>query len=93
MVKIIILKKHDTIVHNGEVYGGSDPGRTVKEVKRDSDGYIPGSDFTMELDLSNRTFVMEVSGERIIIDGNLGDFQYSPIVVLCGYKDLKITHL
>ena len=49
---------------DGEVLGGSDPKRTVKE---DSDGFYPGGDFAMELDLTNRTFVMEVSGERIII--------------------------
>ena len=49
----------------------------------------------MELDLTNRTFVMEVSGERIIIDENLGDFQYSPIVVLEDFheEDLVITLL
>ena len=80
---------------DGEALGGSDPKRTVKEVEEDSDGFYPGGDFAMELDLTNRTFVMEVSGERIIIDENLGDFQYSPIVVLEDFheEDLVITLL
>ena len=68
-------------VHDGKVYGGSDPNRTVKEVEKDSDGYYPGEDFTMELDLSKRSFVMEINGEKITLDGNIGDFQYSPIVI------------
>ena len=73
------------IVYNvryGEVYGGSDPGRTVKKVEKDSDGYVPGGDFTLELDLSNRRFVMEVDNQKITLDGNIGDFQYSPIVII-----------
>ena len=69
-------------VYNGKVYGGSDPKRTVKQVQEDSDGYFPGGDFTLELDLTNRSLVMEVDNEKIIIDGNLGDFDYSPIVIL-----------
>ena len=36
----------------------------------------------MELDLSKRTFVIEVDGERITLDENIGDFQYSPILIL-----------
>ena len=66
----------------GKVYGGSDPERTVKQVQKDSDGYYPGGDYTMEMDLSNRTLVMEVDNEKIIIDSNIGDFDYSPIVIL-----------
>ena len=69
-------------VGSGKVYGGSDPKRTVKQVQLDSDGYVPGGDFTMELDLSKRSLVMEVDNQKIIIDGNLGDFNYSPIVIL-----------
>ena len=69
-------------IEDGKVYGGSDRRRTVKQIKRDSDGFYPGGDFTMELDLSNRTLVMEVDNEKIIIDGNIGDFNYSPIVIL-----------
>ena len=69
-------------VEGGEVYGGSDPKRTVKQIQRDSDGNHPGGDYTMELDLSNRTLVMEVDNQKIIIDGNIGDFDYSPIVIL-----------
>ena len=37
----------------------------------------------MELDLSAKTLFMELDGERIIIDSNLGDYEYSPIVILC----------
>ena len=69
-------------VSNGKVYGGSDPKRTVKQVQEDSNGDYPGGDFTMELDLSNRSLVMEVDNEKIILDGNIGDFDYSPIVIL-----------
>ena len=69
-------------VWSGKVYGGSNPKRTVKQVQKDSDGYVPVGDYTMELDLSNRTLVMEVDNEKIIIDSNIGDFEYSPIVVL-----------
>ena len=69
-------------VYRGNVHGGSDPNRTVKKVQKGSDGHYPGEDFTMELDLSNRTLVMEVDNQKIIIDGNIGDFDYSPIVIL-----------
>ena len=78
-------------VKNGKVYGGSDPNRTVKHVQLDSNGFYPGGDFTMELDLSKRSLAMEVDNQKIIIDGNLGDLNYSPIVIL-GYGD-KVTLL
>ena len=71
-------------VKSGKVFGGSDPDRTVKQVEKDSNGYVPGGDYTMELDLTNRSIVMEVDNDQIIIDGNIGDFEYSPIVIL-GY--------
>ena len=45
-------------------------------------GYHPGGVFIMELDLSKRTFVIEFGGERITLDENIGDFQYSPILIL-----------
>ena len=69
-------------VYSGKVYGGSDPQRTVKQVQKDSNGYYPGGDFTIELDLSNRSFVMWINNQKIIIDSKIGDFQYSPIVIL-----------
>ena len=71
-------------VWTGKVNGGSDPGRTAKQVQNrtDSDGYYPGGDFTFELDLSNRSFVMWINNQKIIIDSKIGDFQYSPIVIL-----------
>ena len=72
-------------VDEGDVYGGSDQQKTVKEVKTGPDGYYPGGDFTMELDLFNRSLIMEINGEKIILDANLGDFQFSPIVIL--YED------
>ena len=77
---------------NGEVYGGSGQRRTAKKIETDLDGYYPGGDFTMELDLSKRSFVMETNGEKITLDANIGDFQYSPIVILA-YNDAQITIL
>ena len=77
---------------DGGVYGGSGPRRTAKKVEKDLDGYYPGGDFTMELDLSKRSFVMEINGEKITLDANIGDFQYSPIVILA-YNDAQITLL
>ena len=70
---------------SGYVSGGSGPERKVKQVVKDSDGYWPGGDFTFELDLSNRSLVMEIEDERIILDANLGDLQYSPFVRLAYY--------
>ena len=80
-------------VVNGRVYGDSDPGRKVKQVEKDSDGYNPGGEFTMELDLSNRSLVMEINDERIIIDANLGDFEYSPFVRLSPRFTEQVTLL
>ena len=80
-------------VYYGKVYGGADPGRTVKQVEKDSNGNFPGGDFTMELDLSNRSLVMEVDNEKILLDGNIGDFEYSPIVILYGLYAPEITLL
>lgn len=68
----------------GKVSGGSDPDREVKQVQKDSVGNILGGDFTLELDLSNRILVMEVNNEKITLDDNIGDFQYSPIVIFGG---------
>ena len=72
-------------VFDGQVYGGSEPRRKVKEVARDSDGYIkpfPGGDFALEMDLSDQSLVMEIDDERIILDANLGDFNYSPFLIV-----------
>ena len=69
-------------VYSGEVWGGSDPGRNVKQVQEGSDGYYPGGDYTMELDLTNRSLVMWINNEKFILDGNIGDFKFSPIVIL-----------
>ena len=83
-------------VRFGKVYGGSDPGtagRKVKDVQKDSDGYYPGGDFTFELDLSNRSLVMEIDHERIILDSNLGDFQYSPFIRFRGDPDELLVTL
>ena len=80
-------------VDDGFVYGGSDPERKVKQVELDSDGFHPGGDFTMELDLSNRSLIMEIEDERIILDGNLGDFEYSPFVILSPNFTEQVTLL
>ena len=77
---------------SGTVFGGSDSNRTVKQVQLDSNRYYPGGDFTVELDLSNRSLVIEVDNEKILLDGNLGDFEYSPIVIL-GSLAPKVTLL
>ena len=63
---------------DGNVYGGSGSKRNVIQ----AEDCKLGGDYTMELDLSNRTFVMEINREKIILDGEIGDFQYSPIVIL-----------
>ena len=78
-------------VDYGIVFGGSDPGRKVIEVESDSDGYFPGGNFTFELDLSNRSLIMEIDDERIILDANLGDLQYSPFVRLGSWFDQEVT--
>ena len=80
-------------VWSGKVYGGSDPGRTVKQVKKNSDGYYPGGDFTMELDPSTRSLVMWINNEKILLDGNIGDFQYSPIIILTEFFKSEVTLL
>ena len=79
-------------VYYGKVDGGSDPQRTVKQVQLDSNRYFPGGDFIMELDLSNRSLIMEVDNQKILLDGNLGHFEYSPIVIL-GNSAPKVTLL
>lgn len=71
-------------VWSGEVFGGSDPKRIVKQAGKDSYGYYPVGDFSFELDLFNRCFVMWINNEKIILDASIGDFQYSPIVIF-GY--------
>ena len=80
-------------VGSDKVYGGSDPNRTVKQVQKDSDGYYPSGDFTMELDLTNRSFVMWIDNEKIVIDENIGDFQFSPIVIFWNAYRHEITLL
>ena len=34
------------------------------------------------LEVANRSFVMWINNEKIIIDSKIGDFQYSPIVIM-----------
>ena len=70
-----------------KVYGGSDhnpDGRSVRqEMKKDGPfGFYIGGDFKMELDYAKKTLSFEENGEKVIIDANVGDFQYSPIVIL-----------
>ena len=77
-------------VDDGKVWGGSDSKRKVKQVEEDSDGFYPGGDFIFELDLSNRSLVMEINDEKITIDANLGDFEYSPFLWMWTYLD-KVT--
>ena len=99
LIRLLDYNEFDQILYSvaeGKVYGGSDPERKVKELKHDSDGFCPGSDFTFELDLSNRSLVMEIDHERIILDANLGDFQYSPFIRIANWNldiPLEVTLL
>ena len=68
-------------VQCGDVFGGSEPRRIVKQVQ-DFNGYVPGGIYTIELDLLNRSLVMWINNKKIILDGKIGDFQFSPIVIL-----------
>ena len=70
-------------IGSGKVSGGSDPNRIVKQVQKNSDGYY-GGDFTMELDLTNRSLVLWMDNEKIVLDENIGDKKFSPIVILDG---------
>ena len=81
-------------VSSGEVFGGSNPGRTVNKVQKVKGFMVhttPAGDYTLELDLSNRSLVMEINNKKITLDDNLGDFEYSPIVI--GYNNREITLL
>ena len=70
-------------VKEGKVYGGSDSKRIVHpSMVNEYTGYHYGGVFAMELDLSERTFIIEIDDERFMIDANIGDFEYSPILIL-----------
>ena len=75
-------------VRYGKVYGGSDPSRKIKQVQKDSNGYVPGGDFTMELDFLNRSLVMWINNEKIVDAENIADFQFSPIVIFRGKHEI-----
>ena len=79
-------------VKDGEVHGGSGSERVIKEVVEDCDGFYPGGTFTFELDRSKRSLVMETEGEIFIIDQDVGDFEYVP-VILSTDPQIKITIL
>ena len=69
-------------VRSGKVHGGSNPNRTIKKVKKYSNGYYCCDGvFTMELDPATRSLVIWINNKKIILDGNIGDFQFSPIVI------------
>ena len=61
--------------------------------KLDQSIIVYSGDFTMQLDLANRSFVMEVDNQKITIDGNIGDFDYSPIVILLNLGHPLEVHL
>ena len=67
-------------LYNGKVYGGSEPKRKVKHIIK-TRGFYPGCTYKMELDLLNRSLVMECNGERITIDSMIGDFDFSPVIM------------
>ena len=80
-------------VVDGKVYGGSNPNRTVKQIQTGCFGYYSGGDFTMELDPSTRSLVMWINDEKILLDGNIGDFQYIPIIILDHHFGGEVTLL
>ena len=45
----------------------------------------------MELDVMNRSLVMECNGERIIIDSRIGNYDFSPIVMFVESNPVDIT--
>ena len=58
-------------------------GRSVRpEMAMDDDDCYIGGDFKMELDYGKKTLTLEENGEKVTIDSKIGDFQYSPIVIL-----------
>ena len=80
-----ILYDESIIIYSlvdGKIRGGSDRNRQVRKVEKDSDGYFPGGEFTMELDLWNRSFAMQVDEAQIIIDAKIAGLKFSPIVIL-----------
>ena len=69
-------------VQKGVVYGGTHHEKSIKkEMARDGDFYI-GDDFKMELDMMSKVLTMQVDGEKFVLDENLGDFEFSPIVTI-----------
>ena len=81
-------------LYNGKVYGGSEPKRKVKHIIK-TRGFYPGCTYKMELDLLNRSLVMECNGERITIDSKIGDFEFSPVIMFgkCNGVSAPITLL
>ena len=81
-------------VYNGAVYGGSEPKRFVKHKARDAHDFYPACIYKMELDLMNRTFIVEFDNEKIMIDSKIGDYDFSPIVMFGNYySPVQITVL
>ena len=86
-------------VRNGKVYGGSDihpRGRSVRPPMAKDDGFFYiGGDFKMELDYGKKSLSMVVDEEKITIDENIGELQFSPIVILHkltkGYSEVKVS--
>lgn len=76
---------------NGQVYGGSEPLRIVKEIVKDANGFYPECIYKMEVDLMNRSLVMESNDERIMLDSNIGDLNFSSIVMFGYYPSVEIT--
>ena len=77
---IIILS-----VTSGKVYGGS-----KRVIKKSNNCQNSDVEYEMELDLSNRKFV--INSEKIVVEAKIGHFHYSPIVIF-SYADNKIDLL
>ena len=72
------------------MFGGSNHnpgGRSVRQKMAEDGHFYIGGDFKMELDYSKKTLSLEENGEKVTIDENVGDFQFSPIIIL--YKSLS----
>ena len=72
-------------VNYGRKYGGSDhipKGRSIRPWMARKGDFFNGGNFKMVLDYAKKTFSLEENGEKVIIDENIGDFQYSPMVGL-----------
>ena len=56
-------------------------------------GFYIGGDFKMELNMMNKVLTMQVDGENFVLDENLGDFEFSPIVTIGQYDESPLVEV